>query len=353
MEIYKNLKLYDEIVDIAVENGIIKKVGTTDESGIDCTGLCVYPGLFDIHLHGCNGYDTMDEGALSHIAENEGKNGTTSFLPTTMTVAMEDIKKVTDVDIDNIRGARIPGFHLEGPYISPKYKGAQNEIYIRKPNIDEFNSIKNIKMVTVAPEIEGAAEFIEKCEAVVSVGHTDSDYDTAIKAIEKGAKCLTHTFNAMPPLHHRKPGVIGAAVVENIYVQVICDGVHLHKGAVMALYKMFGRDRMILISDSMRAAGLPDGQYDLGGQNVIVKDGVARLADGTIAGGTSFLWQCVKKAVEFGIPKEDAVIMATRTPATLMKVKCGEVKEGYSADLIFADEDMDIKTVLINGEKVK
>lgn len=352
MKIFKNLKLYGETVDITVENGKITNVGKTDRPGIECEGLNVYPGLFDIHLHGCGGYDTMDEGALSHIACLEAKNGTTSILPTTMTAKIEDIKKVTDVALGDFCGARVLGFHLEGPYISVKYKGAQNEKYIKNPDINEFNTIENIKMVTVAPELDGADEFIKNCKAVVSLGHTDTDYDTAICAIKKGAKCLTHTFNAMPPLHHRKPGLIGAAVEKNIYAQVICDGTHIHRGAIHALYKMFGRDRMILISDSMRAAGLPDGEYDLGGQMTTVKDGKATLPDGTIAGSTSFLWQCVKKAVEFGIPKEDAIIMATRTPATLMGVKCGEVEAGYNADLIFADDDMNIKTVLIGGEEI-
>ncbi len=352
MKIYKNLKLYDESVDIIIENGKIAEIGKNEESGIDCEGLNVYPGLFDIHLHGCGGYDTMDKGGLSHIAKIEAKNGTTSFLPTTMTVSMEDIKAITDISLENTTGAKIPGFHLEGPYISAKYKGAQNEKYIKNPDINEFNSLKNIKLVTIAPELDGAAEFIKSCKAVVSLGHTDTDYDTAIKAIESGAECLTHTFNAMPPLHHRQPGLIGAAVEKNIYAQVICDGIHIHKGAIHALYKMFGRDRMIFISDSMRAAGLPNGEYDLGGQMTNVKDGKATLKDGTIAGSTAFLWQCVKKAVEFGIPKEDAIIMATRTPAALMGVKCGEVKVGYDADLIFADDDMNIKKVLIYGEEV-
>ncbi len=256
MTVYKNLRLYDKVIDIEIENGKITLVGKSQKDGIDCTGLKVYPGLFDIHLHGCGGYDTMDIDAIPHIARLEAEQGTTSFLPTTMTAPIENIKRVTDIPLENIEGARVIGFHLEGPYISAKYKGAQNEAYIKNPDIDEFNTIKNIKMVTVAPELSGAAEFIEKCKAVVSLGHTDADYDTAGCAIEKGASCLTHTFNAMPPLHHRKPGLIGAAVEKNIYAQVICDGTHIHKGAICALYKMLGKDRVILISDSMRATAI-------------------------------------------------------------------------------------------------
>ena len=353
MTIYKNLRLYGEEVDIAVSNGVIEKVGKADEGGIDCKGLNVYPGLFDIHIHGCGGYDTMDEGALPHLCHIEAQHGTTSFLPTTMTVPVENIRKIVNEPIKDYGGAKILGFHLEGPYISPKYKGAQNEKYIKNPDADEFSSLKNIKMVTIAPELNASAEFIRNCRAVVSLGHTDADYDSALKAIENGAKCLTHTFNAMPPLHHRNPGPIGAAIEKNIYVQVICDGLHIHKSVIWALYKIFGTDRMILISDSMRAAGLSDGEYEFGGQNITVKNSVARTADGAIAGSTSFLWDCVRKAVEFGIPKEEAVAMATRTPAALMGVKAGEVKEGYDADLIFADDDMNIKSVLVKGKEIQ
>ncbi len=353
VKVYKNLDLYGKKVDIAVLDGVIKKVGKTEESGIDCTGLSVYPGLFDIHIHGCGGYDTMDEGALPHISHIEAQHGTTSFLPTTMTAPMENIRKIVNQPIKYYGGAKIWGFHLEGPYISPKYKGAQNEKYIKVPDIKEFSALKNIKMVTIAPELNASAEFIKNCKAVVSLGHTDADYNAALKAIENGAKCLTHTFNAMPPLHHRNPGPIGAAIEKNIYVQVICDGLHIHKSVIWGLYKIFGADRMILISDSMRAAGLYGGEYEFGGQNITVKNSVARTADGAIAGSTSFLWDCVRKAVEFGIPKEDAVSMATRTPAALMGVKTGEVKAGYDADLIFADDDMNIKSVFARGKEIK
>lgn len=351
--VWKNLKLNGAAVDIAVENGKIKEVGRIVEEGVDCGGLNVYPGLLDVHLHGCGGFDTMDGNRLAEISQIEARQGTTAILPTTMTMSIDDIKAVTNAPLSDFGGARVFGFHLEGPYISPKYKGAQNEKYIKNPDIAEFREFENVKMITIAPELCGSAEFIKNCPAVVSLGHTEADYETAIEAIENGAACLTHTFNAMPPLHHRKPGLIGAAAEKNIYAQVICDGIHIHKAAILTLYKIFGRDKMVLISDSMRAAGLPDGEYDLGGQMTTVKDGKATLADGTIAGSTAFLWQCVRRAVEFGIPKEDAVIMATRTPAALLGIKYGEVKAGYDADLIFADDEMNIKTVLVGGSEIK
>jgi len=200
-------------------------------------------------------------------------------------------------------------------------------------------------MVTLAPELSGAMEFIQKCSAVVSIGHTDCDYETAVDAIKNGTICLTHTFNAMPPLHHRNTGPIGAAIDENIYVQVICDGLHLHKSIVTMLYRTFGADRMILISDSMRATGLADGEYEFGGQLIDVKNGIARTKDGALAGSTTNLMQCVKKAIEFGIPKEDAIKMATKTPAKLLGIKKGKVEVGYDADFVVVDVDMNIKFI--------
>lgn len=352
MAVFKNLRFWGELTDITVQGNIISHVGKTDEDGEDFGGLNIFPGLFDIHTHGCGGYDTMDEGALSELSRIEGLHGTTAFLPTTMTAPIEDVKKITNAPIPDYGRAKIMGFHLEGPYISAKYKGAQNEKFIKSPNICEFNSIQNIRMVTVAPEIGGAMEFIKNCGAAVALGHTECDYDTAIEAIENGAACLTHTFNAMPPLLHREVGPIGAAIEKNIYVQVICDGIHIHKAAVLALYKIFGRDRMILISDSMRATGLSDGKYELGGQNITVSDSVARTEDGAIAGSTSFLWDCVKRAVEFGIPTEDAVIMASKTPAALLGLPLGEIAKGRSADFVIADDDLNIKSVIINGYKI-
>lgn len=207
-------------------------------------------------------------------------------------------------------------------------------------------------MVTVAPELEGSTEFIKAVskECVVSLGHTDCDYDTALQAVENGARCLTHTYNAMPPFSHRSPGPIGAAFEKNIYAQLICDGFHVAKPVVSATYKMFGPDRTVLISDSIRCAGLPDGEYESGGLKVVLKNGEARLEDGTIAGSCATLWDCVKKAAEFGIPFEDAVRMASETPAEMLGIKKGKILPGYDADLLIIDADNEIETVIIGGE---
>ncbi|MBQ2696024.1 MAG: N-acetylglucosamine-6-phosphate deacetylase [Clostridia bacterium] len=350
--IYKNAKVNGELVDIETENGTIVSVGKLSGSGIDMMGHKVYPGLFDIHAHGCVGCDTMDGDHLAKMSAYLAKNGTTSWLPTTMTVAMEDIEKVVSDTAFTGVGANVVGFHAEGPYVSQKYKGAQNEKFIRNPNFAEFSKLKNIKMVTLAPEKPGAMEFIKSCDCVVSLGHTDASYDCAKEAILSGAACITHTFNAMAPLHHREPGAIGAAIDTGIYVQVIADGVHMHPAMVRMLYKLFGPERMILISDSMCATGLSDGEYMFGGQPITVTDSVARTKEGAIAGSTSTLFTCVKKAIEFGIPEEDAFRMASLTPATLMGEKKGKIAVGYDAEFIAVDENLELTMCVVGGEKI-
>lgn len=350
--IYKNALIDGKITDIEIENGKIKRLGTLDGDGFDIGKLKVFAGLVDIHSHGCVGYDTMDGNHLSEMSRFLAENGTTTWYPTTMTMDAEAIRRVTEELPSIENGANVLGFHMEGPYISPKHKGAQNEKYIKNPDSEEFKTFNNMKMVTIAPEENGGIDFIKNCGEIVSLGHTDADYDCAVKAIKAGAKCLTHTFNAMPPLHHRNPGVIGAAIDENIYVQVICDGIHIHKSVIKMLYRTFGAERMILISDSMRATGLSDGEYEFGGQKIDVVNSVARTCDGAIAGSTSTLLTCVKKAVEFGIPESDAFKMASETPSVLMGINKGKLEVGYDADFIAVDENYNIKMCVINGERI-
>lgn len=349
--ILKNLLFEGKPTDITVENGKITAIApaSAGTSGEDCTGLSVIPGLVDMHTHGCVGKDTMD-GEFAEMSEFLAKNGTTSWLPTTMTQSYEAIKKVTEGN-RNVKGAQILGFHMEGPYINAKKKGAQNGKFIKNPDLAEFKSLDGMRVVTIAPELEGSMKFIKECGALVCIGHTDADYDTCIKAIEAGANCLTHTFNAMPGIHHREPGPIPAALAKNIYVQAITDGLHLHPAIVMMLYKMFGTERMVIISDAMRATGLGDGIYEFGGQDIEVKNGVARTMDGAIAGSTSTLWRCVKQATSFGIPFEDAVTMATRTPADMIGApEKGRIEVGADADLVLLDKDREIAKVMIAGE---
>ncbi len=345
-KIYKNACINGRITDITVENGKFVSFEKTDCDGIELDGKKVFAGLIDIHTHGCIGFDTMD-GVFDEMSDFHAANGVTSWLPTTMTASFEALKKLTDIDINKIKGANVLGFHLEGPYIAEKYKGAQNADFIQNPDYEKFSQFRNVKMVTIAPELEGSMDFIKKCSCVVSLGHTSSDYDTAVEAMENGALCLTHIFNAMPPLHHRNPSVIGAAVQKNAYIQAICDGIHLHPAIITTLYKLFGTDRMILISDSMRATGYRDGEYEFGGQMVWVKGYEARLADGTLAGSVSTLLNCVKCAIKFGIPEADAFKMASETPARLLGINKGELKIGYDADFIVLDDEYNvIKTVI-------
>ena len=349
-----NAEINGELKTVKLDGGKIVSVEPdTGRGDIDAGGNLLLPGLIDVHTHGCIGMDTMDAD-FAPMCRFYAEHGTTSFLPTTMTMGYDALERVTEAKTD-FPGAEILGFHFEGPYISEKHKGAQNPAYIKKPSAKEFSRFKNVKMVTIAPESEGSAEFIKAVtpECIVSIGHTDCTYETALEAIESGASCLTHTYNAMPPFHHRNPGPIGAAFEKHIYAQIICDGFHISKPVVLATYKMFGAERMVLISDSIRSAGLPDGEYESGGLKVILKNGAARLADGTIAGSSATLLDCVKKAVEFGIPLNDAVRMASRTPAELLGVKKGRIEPGYDADILITDRELNIKTVITDGKVFK
>ena len=350
MKAIKNVLLNGVLTDITVDNGKILSIGKTDLDGIDFGGAKIYPGLIDTHSHSCIGHDTMD-GDLELMADFELSRGTTTWYPTTMTMSEEDIIKATSQNIDFGHGASIPGFHMEGPFINVKYKGAQNEDFIIPPSMDLFNKCKNIKKVTVAPETEGAMEFIRECPAVVSLGHTDTDYDTAMAAFEAGARSLTHTYNAMPGIHHRAPGPIGAGSEHGeVYAELICDGKHIHKASVKMLIKIFGYDKVILISDSMLATGLGDGEYMFGGQPIDVINGTALTKTGHLAGSTSTLFDCVKMAISFGIPEELAVKMATENPARLMGLNKGKIEVGYDADFIIVDEDFNLIRAIARGE---
>lgn len=240
------------------------------------------------------------------IAGFMAKNGVTTFLPTIMTQSKKALSdaaaNIADVRKNGTGGAKIGGIYMEGPYFSVKYKGAQNEEFIRDPDVAEFDEINAcsgglIRIVSIAPERAGSEKFIKKVsdKCRVSIGHTDADYDTAARAIELGASNLTHTYNAMRGLHHRSPNAIGAAIDSGITCECISDGMHVHPAMVRLLYNSVGRERLVLVSDSLRATGMPDGEYELGGQMTYVKDAMATLADGTIAGSTATLFGCVKK----------------------------------------------------------
>lgn len=351
----QNALVGGEIVNIEITDGVISAI-TKEKTvpGIDAEGRRVIPGLVETHAHGCIGMDTLD-GDFEPMCDFLAKNGTTTWLPTTMTMDTETLIDVTHKKTD-FPGTYIHGFHMEGPYIATKYKGAQNELYIKAPNYEEFKRFGNVKMISLAPELEGSMDFIRRVTSdgvIVSLGHTDTDYDTAVAAIDAGAKCLTHTFNCMQPLHHRKPGPIGAGAEKGIWAQLITDGVHIHKSSVLAAYRLFGPDRLTIISDSIRPAGFEEGTVcDSGGLEVVVRGGAAYLnGTDTLAGAASTQWQCVCRAVEMGIEFEDAVKMATETPAKLLGIKKGQIKAGYDADLLIVSDNMEIDTVVISGER--
>ena len=351
MKIIKNVDLYGKIVDIATDGGIITEIGKIEGEGVDFGGARIFPGLIDVHSHGCIGNDSTADDALEAMADWELAQGVTTWYPTTMTMSREDLIEATARDINFGHGASIPGFHMEGPFVNEKYKGAQNPEFIISPDLDFISKCKNVKRITLAPEVEGAMEFIKNAPCQVSLGHTDADYDTAKKAFEMGASSLTHTYNAMPGIHHRNPGPIGAASdSEGVYAELICDGTHVHQSAVKMLIKIMGKDRVILVSDSMNATGLPDGEYMFGGQTTYVRSGAARLANGALAGSTSSLFKCVKVAISFGISAEDAVKMASENPARLMGLNKGKIEVGRDADFIIVDKDFNLIKAIARGE---
>ena len=363
-----NVKLNGEAVRIGIEDGKIASVESpgptkpdsagealTDGCGadgyIDCGGADAYPGLIDIHIHGCIGYDTMDE--EDHLREMSDfliKNGVTTWYPTTVTMAREDIVRAASRKTGYHGSAEIAGFHMEGPHINPLFCGAMNERYITRPDPTILEECPEIKLVTIAPELPGSKDYIKNCPATVSLGHTDADYDTAMGAFRTGARCLTHAFNAMRGIHHRDPGPLVAAVdYKDAFVQLIADGIHIHPSVLRTYISAVGTDRVILISDSMRAAGLSDGEYILGGKKITVTGGKALTDEGKLAGSTVTLLDCVKNMISFGYSKEDAVRMASENPARLMGLNKGKISVGYDADIILTDGDFNLIRVIKSG----
>ncbi len=326
----------------------------------DAAGGYVIPGLTDIHFHGCMGSDCCDGTveAFHTIAQYELRQGVTSIIPATMTMSEEVLTQICRCAraYSYKDGADLCGLYMEGPFISPAKKGAQNEKYIRFADTEMLNRLQKasgnmIRIVTVAPEMEGAMDFIRQNSGriPVSLAHTTADYDTAREALECGASQLTHMYNAMMPFSHRAPGPIGAAAdSSHCMVELICDGVHIHPATVRTTFKIFGDDRIILISDSMRATGLDDGQYDLGGQTVIVRENMAVLEDGTIAGSVTNLMDCMRTAVrDMGIPLASAVKCAAVNPAKAAGIynEYGSLTPGKYANVLILDQDLELKMV--------
>ena len=339
------------------------------EDAIDLKGATVIPGLVDVHNHGNSGADFSDgdyEG-LKKMAAYLAANGITSFAPASMTLPYDVLEKAFAtarqlVEEAPENHARLMGIQMEGPYFSEKKKGAQNGEYLKNPDFEGFKALFDgcgglVRIVDVAPELPGAAEFVEKASKLctVSVAHTDSDYDHAKEAFQRGATHLTHLYNAMPGIHHRKPGVIPAAVEDpHVRAELICDGMHIHPASVRLAFSIFGGARMVLVSDALRCCGMPDGEYELGGQAVFLSGGVAKLADGTLAGSATNLFDCMRNAILFGIPEADAVRASTFNPACALGVqdRIGSIATGKLADFIICRGDYTGKRVFLGGKEL-
>lgn len=331
-----------------------------DEKVIDAEGLLVLPGLVDIHSHGAAGEDFSDgnpEG-LKKILQYEKRCGITSYCPTSMTFPKERLRQIfaSIKGAQTEEGAKVVGINMEGPFLDPVKKGAHVEEWIAAPDaafVRELNQDVDglVRLVTLAPNMEGAEEFIKEMheEVCISLGHTAADYDCASRAMKLGAHHVTHLYNAMQPFGHRAPGLIGAAMDDpECMVELICDGYHIHPSAIRAAFRLFGPERVILISDSMRATGMENGTYELGGQEVTVKDRKAVLKDGTLAGSATNLYGCMCKAIEFGIPLEQAIMAATANPARSIGIfdRVGSIRIGKQADLLLVSENLELKRVI-------
>lgn len=361
-------------LDIRIEEDVFTEIcpslaPSENESVLDADGLYAIPGLIDIHFHGCMGHDFCDGTveAIDAITRYEASCGVTSVCPATMTVSPESLVQVMDAARTyNESPARpgqasLVGINMEGPFISEAKKGAQAAEHIRLCDEALFCSLQErsgglIKLVDIAPENEGAMEFIDALhdKVTISLAHTTADYQTAKEAYDRGARHATHLYNAMPPFTHRAPGVVGAAFDSpHFRAELICDGVHIHPSVVRATFQLFGDDRMILISDSMRAAGMEDGQYTLGGQDVAVKGKYATLvSDGALAGSVTNLMDCMRTAVkEMQIPLESAIACATMNPAKAIGIydRYGSISTGKIANLVLLDQDLNLRQVIIHG----
>ncbi len=351
--------------DIEFDNGIIKSLGICSEEGLDFSGCVVLPGFIDIHIHGCNLADATDgkPDSVANMSKWLAQNGITSFCPTTMTLPAETLRKSFEFIADTMgkeAGAYIHGINMEGPFIAPEKKGAQDGAHIINPDyslFSELNSICPVKVVDIAPEREGAKEFTEKASKIcsVSAAHTTADYAKAKEAFGWGITHATHLYNAMSGLGSREPGMVGAVLdSENVFAELICDGIHISPATLRITFKALGEDRTVVISDATMSAGLEEGEYLLGGQKIYKTD-VARLADGTLAGSSTNLFEEFHNLLKFGISLKQAVKSLTINPARAINVddKTGSIDVGKRADLLILSEDFsEIKAVFVKGVRI-
>ncbi len=361
---------------VVIEEGIITYVG--DEANapqgiepvLDAKGAYVTPGLIDIHVHGGGGGDVMDGtvAALEQMAQTFARYGTTAFLPATVTATHKDILQAVDAvkeaAEEGTAGAQVMGVHLEGPYINDIRRGAQNPAHIRPPSLQELEDVWRtcgplLKLVTMAPEIEGASEAIRQLRSwgvTVAVGHTDASYDQVMEAHLWGANHICHAFNGMRGLHHREPGVVGAALTcDGFSAELICDGIHVHPVAMELLLRAKGPDKIVLVTDTVRAMGLPEGRYQLGGLDINVSQGAARLTTGELAGSTLSMAMAVKNATQMlGVSLPQAIQMASYNPAHTVGMghRKGSLTVGKDGDLAIFDQDLNALATIVAGKMV-
>lgn len=364
--------------DIIIRESKIESIDANtaqaDDNILDAQDCYVVPGLVDIHFHGCNGHDFCEatEESFQKIAHYELTHGITSICPATMTLSKDELTGICQnaasfaeaqkKDADRTKGSALTGIHLEGPYFSYEKRGAQNPEFLRNPDVSEVEHLIDasgglVKILSIAPELPGSIEAIKalKDKIVISLAHTAADYDTASEAFQAGASHVTHLFNAMNPFTHRAPGVVGAAFdAPDCDVELICDGIHIHPSMVRSVFQLFSDRHVILISDSMMATGMPDGDYTLGGQAVKVTGNLATLESGTIAGSATNLFDCMRTAVSMGISLESALKAATINPARSIGIDsyAGSIAVGKDADILILNKDLSIRTILAKGQKV-
>lgn len=351
---------------VVVDNGRITDIVFDDIKGdFDCKGQNLIPGLLDVHFHGCVGEDFCNakEDSIQKIADYQASVGVTQICPATMTYTEDILTPVMQAagKHKNGKGADLVGINMEGPFISPDKVGAQNPEYVLKPDYDMICRLQEhanglIKMIDIAPEVEGGLDFVKQAsdKYVISIAHTCTTYETAVKAFELGARHVTHLYNAMPGITHRAPGPIVAAAEAGADAEIICDGHHIHYAAVRLAFEMFGWDKMVLVADSCEAAGCEDGEYSLGGQTIVKRNGAAWLAKSpdTLAASATNLFECMKHAIfDAGIEKEVAIAAATINPAKSIDVDkdYGSISKGKIANMVLIDNNFDIQKVILHG----
>jgi N-acetylglucosamine-6-phosphate deacetylase len=333
----------------------------TDKEVIDAQGNYLSPGFIDIHIHGSGGADVMDATphALETISSSLLQTGTTSFLATTMTMSQKKIDAAlhnVTTCVSKVSGAKIAGIHLEGPFINPEKHGAQDQKYIRDADFALIEPyLEQIRMITIAPEMPGVEEFIRYLSKnhphiILSIGHSDASFEQSKESFVWGISHATHLFNAMNPYHHRKPGIVGAVFDSAVTCDIIADMVHTHP-SVLKLVHQLKQDRLVLITDAMRAGCMKNGHYDLGGQKVTVEEGKAVLQDGTLAGSVLKMNEALRNMTKASdMTRIEAVNAVTKIPARKLAVQLGDLKAGYAADMVIFDEDFSIITTIVDGE---